>query len=474
MKPRFLLFSLLILSSIFLSDCKKKIQAGIPYKNPMTSFVMTSTSLPVYASPDLKAKSIHSLNTNSEFKILEHGIINLAFDKIRWFKVQQENITGYLSEQVLEKKEISTFEEFSSPEVLTVSVNSLFVRKNPSQNSAIISKLTLNSKVEALARGSNLDNIEDKQDYWVKVKTKDGKIGFCFNAFLIGDLNAEWNEEVANGFIDIKNVTGIIKNPAEEKLKEGSEAEGEEKNFFFKAKVDDIFPVKTKAIFKGKTYYSISESYLNNCNIWGGCEESGRMEFWIPSEDVEVFSSSLADYTFRKYGYENEEVFQYVKSKLGSNIDVRNISSAPIGENSEGISFFILKANYGTSFTTRGNFSYTGIIQMKNGNYSEIHKIDGSEMVKLHDFDKDGVSEIMLESSGRMSSSTAYYTIKNKKLIEILNLYDDPETEGTSKIEDDKVIYTQSVRDPTTGDFTGKTETTTYLYQNGKFIKSKG
>lgn len=439
----------------------------------MTSFVMTSTSLPVYASPDLKAKSIHSLNANSEFKILEHGIVNLAFDKIRWFKVQQENITGYLSEQVLEKKEISTFEEFSSPEVLTVNVNSLIVRKNPNQNSSIVTKLPLNSKVEALATGSFIETIEDKSDHWVKVKTSDGKIGFCFNGFLTGELNAEWNEEVATGFIDIKNVTGIIKNPAGEKLKEGSEADGEERNYFFKAKATDIFPVKTKSKFKGTTYYSVSESYHDNCNEWGGCADSGRIQFWIPSEDVEFFSKDVADYTFQKYGYEDEPLFQYSKSKLGSNIDARNISTEPIGENSEGVSFLVLRVNFGTSLASGDNSFYAGIIQKRKESYTEIFKINGSETIKLHDFDKDGVSEIMLESSGRMSSNTVYYTIKNKKLTEILNLSSDPDNEGTSKIEDDKVIYTQSIRDQETGDFAGKTETTTYLYQKGKFIKSK-
>jgi hypothetical protein len=439
---------------------------------------VSSSALNVYSTPDLRTKPIHTLSSNSEFKILEHGIINLAFEKIRWFKIKKDSVEGFLSEQVLEKREIASFEESPLPEEAFVSASSLRVRKNPSLTGEVIASLPRNTRVEILSKGKTLEQIDNKYDAWVRIKTADGKIGFCFRGYLIFGLNPDWNEVVFPGFIEIKSEKAILKSPEGEKFSDKDFEGNGVANYFQTVMANFIYPVETKATIGEKVFYSVMESY-SECEPFGGCI-SGIVQFWIPAEDVKYFDTSLSDYTLQKYGDENQAILNYAKAKLGADIDVRNIKIEPAGENAEGISFLILNVSLDTPYNKMEAPGYYGILQNKNGEYSEIYKVsDSMAGISTHDFDSDGVSEFIINSGGRGSSNSVFYSIKDKRLNQLLELtsgeaYDDAKGSyyGNYEIKENKVIYTKELFENNTGNPSGKKETVNYTYANGKFKKN--
>ncbi|MBK7053763.1 MAG: SH3 domain-containing protein [Leptospiraceae bacterium] len=78
------------------------------------------------------------------------------------------------------------------------------MRKSPTLTGEIITNLPKNTQVTILEKSVSSQQIDGKYDYWVKVKTQDGKIGFSYNGYLITGLHPEWKEEVANGYMVIK------------------------------------------------------------------------------------------------------------------------------------------------------------------------------------------------------------------------------------------------------------------------------
>lgn len=466
MKQKTTLSVLLLLIVLSLPNCKKSWN-GTKYEIPLAAYVVSTSALNVYSAPDLSAKVVKSLPSNSEFKILEHKIVNPAFEKIRWYKISLENEIAFLSEQVEEKKEISSFQELSKPEEAFVFASSLRVRKNPSLTGEVITSLPRNTKIEILANGIQSEEIDGKNDKWVKIKTNDGKIGFCFRGYLLFSLNPEWKEEAYPGYIKIKN-SNVLQFPTGEKFNDKEKSETI--NFHFSVAENFIYPVKTKATVNGKTFYSVEESF-SNCGQFD-CEGNGIVYFWIAEEDVDYFNSSISEYTFKEFGFENEDLFKYVVSKIGKNVDVRNIKVEPVGENAEGTSFWKLSLDLDTPYYKNGQDEYQGIVQKSNGQYSEVYTEKNGSYISMHDFDKDGVSEIQISSGGRMNSDTTFYAIKNKRLVKLLELesgeyyIDNGNSYNANfEIKNDRILFSKTQNE--------KTNNIVYLYQNGKFVKEK-
>lgn len=437
--------------------CKKFSSGGIVYKNPVLSYVISEKAIPIYSEPNRNSKILISKHIDSEITLLEHSILDSASEKIKWFKVSLGDKFGYLSELSLEKKEVVVFEKIS-PYSAKVTASNLRIRKSPSLTSATLTLVAQDSTLKVLEHGNKTELIDNRNDIWVKVELDNKTVGFCFKGFLDSGSSAEEGEEIISGYILLNS-------------KEELKASLDEKSFpNMKETIPNngIFPVSSKKSFEGKLYYKVYTQYshcINNC-------ESFELNFWASANTVEYSNQSLADFTYKKFGFNNQTVFEILKTS-NPEFDVRNISVKSLGKKSDN-EFILVELNLDTDWIkSRTNFFHKLFLNSK-GNYSEIlSEIDSysSNAIQIKDFNNDGLFEVIAEINGRESSETVFYTIEKNKLVESLRLnsgmnYENEREMITSyEIKNDQIIYKE------TDNKSNKEKITKYGFKNNKFVK---
>ncbi len=451
---------LIFLVIVTMFTCKKK--SGIVYTSPILSYVISDKAIPIYSEPDFKSKILVSKSIDSELKLLEHGIINKAFEKIKWFKVSLGEQLGYLSELSLEKKEIVVLEDVTPYESI-VNASSLRIRKSPSLNSGILASVSENTPIQVIAHGKNPEFIDNKNDIWVKVKLQDGKIGFCFKGFLNDGLDKSIGEEIGFGLVLIKSKLNLLIHPKGEIISEETNNQ---------IKDDGIYPVKSTAIVNGKKFFHIKEKFFS-CEQFE-CYSNSEIDFWILEKDVEHHKKTLSELTEEKFGFKDKEMLGLIK-KTNSDFDVRNIKITKLGKVKSGDEFFLTEINFDTDWVKSSSNYLTKIFMKSKDSYLEIHSGNSSQnSVKLHDFNSDGINELIFESYGRMSSETVIYVINNNKLEKVLELTsgevysenaNDTGSMGSFEIKDNHIIYKEENYD------TKKETITKYIFKNNSFVK---
>ena len=449
---------------LFSVSCKKE-------KNltkSLTSYVIGNSTVSLYEKMDVTSKIILSLEQNTEFQILEKEIVDPVNKKLSWYKVAYNDKLAYVSERDYESNNISIFETEKSTEPYYVLASSLRLRKSPTLTGEIITNLPQKTQVTILEKSVKSQQIDGKYDYWVKVKTQDGKIGFSYRGYLITGLHPEWKEEVANGYMVIKDTSEFLDAPAGEKV-ETSESDP---NLFDVIQAGDIVPALTKATVNGKVYYQVKERYEEPELM--SIIRDGNIFFWIEASKVDYFGPSIADYTKAKFGFENEGLFNALKANIGNKFDTRKVTTKPMGRNESGYSYLYVKIDTSTAIY-KGYENMSRIYQEHNGEYSEIFSetTGGWNSIEFYDFNKDGKEEFAIDYSGRMSSRKVFYLIQNNKPKELLSIESGEMHEDngdyyflTANIKEDKVTVYKSKDSE-------KNETifASYVFQNDKFVK---
>lgn len=449
---------------LFSVSCKK----GNQLAKPLTSYVVGSSTVSLYEKMDVTSKILLSLKQNTEFQILEKDIPDPVNEKLSWYKIAYNDKLAYVSKAGYYDNSISIFEAEKSTEPYYVLASSLRLRKSPTLTGEIITNLPKNTQVTILEKSVSSQQIDGKYDYWVKVKTQDGKIGFSYRGYLITGLHPEWKEEVANGYMVIKDTSELLDAPAGEKV-ESSESDP---NLFDVIKVGDIVPALTKATVNGKVYYQVKDRYTET--ELQSMLRDGNIFFWIEASKVDYFGPSVADYTKEKFGFENEGLFKALKAKIGNRFDTRNVTIKPMGSNESGYSFLYVKIDTNTAIY-KGYDNLSRIYQEHNGEYSEIFSetTGGWNSIEFYDFNKDGIEEFSIDFNGRMSSRHVFYVIQNNKPKEILSIESGEMHEDngdyyylSTDIKEDRVTLYKSKDSE-------KKETifASYVFQNDKFVK---
>jgi|GEM_PF-2403119 len=449
---------------LFSVSCKKE-------KNltkSLTSYVIGNSTVSLYEKMDVTSKIVLSLKLNSDFQILEKDIPDSVNKKLSWFKVSYSDKVAYVSMREYESNNISIFEAEKSTEPYYVLASSLRLRKSPTLTGEIITNLPKNTQVTILEKSVKSQQIDGKYDYWVKVKTQDGKMGYSYRGYLITGLHPEWKEEVANGYMVIKDTSELLDAPAGEKV-ESSESDP---NLFDVIKVGDIVPALTKATVNGKVYYQVKDRYTET--ELQSMLRDGNIFFWIEASKVDYFGPSVADYTKEKFGFDNEGLFNALKANIGNKFDTRKVTTKPMGANESGYSFLYVKIDSNTAIY-KGYDNLSRIYQEHNGEYSEIFSetTGGWNSIEFYDFNKDGIEEFSIDFNGRMSSRHVFYVIQNNKPKEILSIESGEMNEDngdyyylSTDIKEDRVTQYKSKDQEKT-----KTIFASYVFQNDKFVK---
>ncbi|HRG48200.1 MAG TPA: SH3 domain-containing protein [Leptospiraceae bacterium] len=449
---------------LFSVSCKKE-------KNltkSLTSYVIGNSTVSLYEKMDVTSKIVLSLKLNSDFQILEKDIPDSVNKKLSWFKVSYSDKVAYVSMREYESNNISIFEAEKSTEPYYVLASSLRLRKSPTLTGEIITNLPKNTQVTILEKSVKSQQIDGKYDYWVKVKTQDGKMGYSYRGYLITGLHPEWKEEVANGYMVIKDTSELLDAPAGEKV-ESSESDP---NLFDVIKVGDIVPALTKATVNGKVYYQVKDRYTET--ELQSMLRDGNIFFWIEASKVDYFGPSVADYTKEKFGFDNEGLFNALKANIGNKFDTRKVTTKPMGANESGYFFLYVKIDSNTAIY-KGYDNLSRIYQEHNGEYSEIFSetTGGWNSIEFYDFNKDGIEEFSIDFNGRMSSRHVFYVIQNNKPKEILSIESGEMNEDngdyyylSTDIKEDRVTQYKSKDQEKT-----KTIFASYVFQNDKFVK---
>ena len=453
------IFFFLILVSVFFS-CKKGQSNSLSKSFLMTAYVVGSSGVSLYPEPSFSAKIASIVPVNSEVKILEKGIPDKIRKNFTWLKVKLNELEGYISSEEAERyndPSLSIFTDIDSPRKLLVRATSLRLRKKPSLKGEILTNLKNGEEVTLIAEGSASEKIDDIYDNWVKVKTKDGKIGYCFSGFLISPPESfgsgNLKMEVALGYIKITNKTVFYSEPGkpEEAPKEIADPDSPEHkvmNHIFQFKEEDIIPVQYKVSIDGTTYFSLIITFYKNDGM-----ESQKFSSsgWVSEKEI-VYLENLLDHTYENYSnqYEGEELlYLYLKDRK-KRIDFRNVNINWMEEGSYGIA----KLNYSTAINNEPDIF---IVFKFDFEKKEIKEIGGlpenghwGTALEWVDLTEDNIQEIVYRLYGRGSTSFQVYKLSPTGLKEVLSLsegevYDQESNDwGFSEIsiENNKILYT--------------------------------
>jgi hypothetical protein len=431
MKSFNLVFSLFLL---FSWSCKSKINS-----NPIVGYVIKSTGIPVYSDYSFASNLSFTIPVNSKLKILSQSIADKARKNFTWIQVDYEGQKGYVSQSELDRwadPGISIFTILTYPETMLVRATSLRLRKTPSLTGEILTQLKNGEEVSVLESGSAYQIIDDINDIWVKVKTKDNQIGYCFQGFLISPVSVDDPSiklDVALGYIVLSDNMNYYESPGKEKKAKVSFSKYDS-NYVYSFKTGDIIPVSFKAKVNGITYYLINTKIHEE---GGGGAILYSAYGWVSEKSVQHVLS-LLDYTYKMVSNESPEylaVYKYLKAKK-KRIDFRNLELFWLEENS----LAVLKANYSTSINKVLD-SYS-VLRFEN-NLQSVSLVSDLEQekfghsVRFFDFNKDGRNEIVFETFGRNGSSIDVYLVKDNGLKQIFTAY------NGEVYEEDKTHYSE-------------------------------
>ncbi|MDX1957491.1 MAG: SH3 domain-containing protein [Leptospiraceae bacterium] len=461
------LFIIILYFSIGCKLFNKTIITG--EKVNLVAFVIGS-NINVYKEPNYSSETVTTFVNNTQFQIIEKQIKDNDRKNLFWYKVTKDSITGYVSEDEekrIDKPNLTTIEDFSIEEDFLVNADSLRLREIPSLTGKVLTNLVRNTKVKVIGRSKIYETIDNRHDYWVKVKTENSTIGFCFHGFLYPNSLIEgYDTKRVNDFFEYKEGMIFYKSIDDPTPQPITKLFG---NMIINLQTGDILPIEYIHKKGSSIFYEVNtEVTSSNINSF----ETSHISGFFKASDLRRITSIL-EFTFEKYGFKDKDFYEFLKrNPKNKNLDLRKVKLTPIKHNS--MELFHVLISY-DSYVSSSDTSEAIIYIKKEGEYLEIFKQEGrySDDVELHDFDNDGISELILKDHGRMSSTYRLYKISSNRLVEILKLkIGEPFTEADSvfasyKLEGDFLKLKFNL-DGSTSD-----KDKTYKYVKGNFVLNK-
>jgi len=436
-----LFFPLLLLAS-----CKKKPEPG-----QHLGFVTSPNGVVLYASPgDFRTKN-GILKEDETFQILQDSLPDPKLgEKKFWYEVQGASGTkGFFSyDESLINKTVSIFtkpDPHSSWGIITAT--QLNVRVKPDLASPVKFQISQFSLCKILSKGSLVETVKGQVGNWVQVESEDGRQGFAFSAYINfypeqEAKEAQERKEVSlNGFAFIKEEPLFLSNPGGNKVKQTSPEYscGELQPELFPKK-GGFGQVTSKAMKDGKGYFLIEvyESQSYECsNFARGWIEDSMVVFYSP----ESFSQLTIKQPNPSLTSKDIAALQYL---YHSGINFTETFLEPITTSGSGSQLYVAYVAVGLQ---KGDINLSGLLSkyiLRRGEASSTilsNSIEGNFSYK--DLDKDGMPEILAETSTRGGSDMALYGYKAGRYSVILEAsYDGYSGRTLEFLGDDKILET--------------------------------
>ena len=174
---------------------------------------VTTNKLSLRKSPDSSSKILAYL---SEDDIIEITKQSKNIDKIGkysnyWYKIKtSKGLTGWTYGEYLAPIKINVT-PLPTPGYASIDEDGLALRSAPSSDAKLIDRLNKKDPVQLVKRSNKIENINNKKQFWYKVKTPDGTTGWTFGAYLEVTTKKNYKKAVAKA--STKNIiTGLNKN----------------------------------------------------------------------------------------------------------------------------------------------------------------------------------------------------------------------------------------------------------------------
>ncbi len=160
---------------------------------PIGFGVVLQKDIKVYSKPTLKSEIAFSLDQSYPYDVLAADLPDKdSVSKLLWFKIRQKNKVGFISkEEEILKNNVLNFLPVTGDKFGLVTATQLLLRETPSTGGKILGRLATRNIVELIEEHSKKLNIDGMQGTWAKIKTKDGKTGFVFTAYLMRGISPE-------------------------------------------------------------------------------------------------------------------------------------------------------------------------------------------------------------------------------------------------------------------------------------------
>lgn len=424
----------------FFFSCKKNnILEKFSPKIATVAYVIGTSGVPLYPKPTFSEKILKTIPINSELTIEETKIPDPIRKGYTWIRVRIGDLEGFISSEEAEQypsPSISIFEPVKNPGKLYVRASSVRLRTIPSIKGQILTNLKQGEELILLANGSSSEEIDGVYDNWVKVQTKDSKIGYSFSGFLIDPPHLEDSNlklVPAFGSVEIQEKTSYYKNPGKDDRAEESINDSE--NIIFSLVQGNIIPVKFQVNVNETIYYYIDE-HLHDVEPLAVMTRPVRG--WVKASEIK-FVKDIFTYTYEKFksGKPGEDLlYEYLKNQK-KKLDFRNVEIQWIEGN------VLALVNYSFSTTLSPAPSIHSIFQM-NLETKEIKELANlpnngfwdSQYEIYPNIAATGMPGILYRMQGRAMNELVLYQITPTGLNELLKISDGEfYDEGTEEVD---------------------------------------
>ncbi|XDD50663.1 SH3 domain-containing protein [Leptospira sp. WS92.C1] len=392
--PSLIRLSIALIFFLFLYTC-----ASVP----IGFGVVLQKDIKVYSKPTLKSEIAFSLDQSSPYDVLAADLQDKdSVSKLLWFKIHQKDKVGFISkEEESIKNNVLNFLPVTGDKFGLVTATQLLLRETPSTGGKILGRLATRDIVELIEEHSKKVTIDEMQGTWAKIKTKDGKIGFAFTAYLMRGVSpdvlskTETIELRQTGWAILKKDPSKIFTFSKGKLIPSSEIPYELK------KDAEVYFTNKLVTTQGKVYFYISGEKAPNEYDYDHSDDETKIVYsgYLPSDILKTYSTHSKLYLSNHQPSLNRNFLETIDKALDGNADLATVRETE--------HFFGKKKVYHVEVDRKSiyvddEYPHTrNLLILKEGNsYTNLHVGIGN--IEFTDLDGDGIDEVMVtETSGR-------------------------------------------------------------------------
>ncbi|AOP32854.1 hypothetical protein A0128_02585 [Leptospira tipperaryensis] len=367
---------------------------------PIGFGVVLQKDIKVYSKPTLKSEIAFSLDQSSPYDVLAADLPDKdSVSKLLWFKIRQKDKVGFISkEEEILKNNVLNFLPVTGDKFGLVTATQLLLRETPSTGGKILGRLATRNIVELIEEHTKKINIDGMQGTWAKIKTKDGKTGFVFTAYLMRGISPEvlaktdTIELSQTGWALLTKTPSKVFNYTNGKLIPNSEVPYE----FTKGA--ELYFTQKLITPQGKVYFYILGE--KRPNYESDEEEQSRIVYsgYLPADNLKNYPTYSKLY-FDNSLNSNRALLETIDKAFDGETDLSTVMET---EHSFGKKKVYHVEVQSKSRYINDDFPYKrNLLILKEGkSYTNLQIGIGD--IQFEDLDRDGIDEVMVtETSGR-------------------------------------------------------------------------
>lgn len=358
-------------------------------------------NIKAYSKPTLKSEVAFSLDQSSPYDVLAVDLQDKdSLSKLLWFKIRQKDKVGFISkEEEIIKSNVLNFLPVIGDKFALVTATQLLLREAPSTGGKILGRLATREVVELIEEHSKKLSIDGMQGTWAKIKTKNGKTGFVFTAYL---MRGNSPEVLAKTETIELNQTGWVflrKDPSKVfDYKNGKLTSNSDVPYQF-TKGAELYFTKKLITPQGKVYFYILGEKPRNYDY--DEEEQSRVVYsgYLPADNLKNYPTHSKLYFDNNSLSFDRALLEEIDAALGGEADLSTIMETEHSFGKKKV-YHVEVQRKSTYVDDEYPYKRNLLILKEGKSYTNLEIGIGD--IQFTDLDGDGIDEVMVtETSGR-------------------------------------------------------------------------